>query len=80
MKKYGSIEEGKSADIILLDLNTEVTNPIGTVFSDIVYNTKGSNVVCTIINGKIVMEDRQIRGFDRSEVFYKCEKIIERIR
>ena len=26
--KYGSIEEGKSADIILLDLNTEVTNPI----------------------------------------------------
>lgn len=59
--KFGSIEEGKSADIILLDLNTEVTRPMGTVFSNIVYNTKGSNVTHTIINGKLVMEDRQIK-------------------
>jgi 5-methylthioadenosine/S-adenosylhomocysteine deaminase len=77
--RYGSIEEGKRADIILLDLNTEITNPQGTIFSDIVYNAKGSNVSHTIIDGKILMEDRQIEGIEKYEVFRKCERIINRI-
>ena len=78
-KKYGSIEEGKKADIILIDMDTEVMNPKGTIFSNIVYNTKGSNVSHTIINGKLLMEDRQLEGIDRYQVFHKCEDIINRI-
>jgi len=78
--KFGSIEEGKKADIILIDLNTEITNPKGTIFADIVYNTKGSNVSHTIINGKLLMEDRQIENIDKYKVFHKCEEIIERIK
>lgn len=77
--EIGSIEEGKKADIILLDLNTEVTNPTGTIFADIVYNAKGSNVSHTIINGKLLMEERQIRNIDKYKVFHKCKEIIERI-
>lgn len=77
--EIGSIEEGKKADIILIDLNTEITNPKGTIFADIVYNTKGSNVSHTIINGKLLMEDRQIENIDKYKVFRKCEEIIERI-
>lgn len=76
----GSIEEGKKADIILLDLNTEVTNPKGNIFADIVYNAKGSNVSHTIINGKLLMEDRQLVGINRYQVFQKCENIINRIK
>lgn len=79
-EQIGSIEEGKKADIILLDLNNEITNPQGTIFADIVYNAKGSNVSHTIINGKLLMEDRQIEGIDKYQIFDKCEKIIKRIR
>lgn len=75
----GSIEEGKKADVILLDLNTEITNPKGTIFADIVYNAKGSNVSHTIINGKLLMEDRQIDSVDKYQIFNKCEEIIRRI-
>ena len=75
-----SIQECKKADIILLDLNNEITNPQGTIFADIVYNAKGSNVSHTIINGKLLMEDRQIEGIDKYQIFDKCEKIIKRIR
>lgn len=78
-KEIGSIEEGKKADIILIDLNTEITNPIGSIFSDIVYNAKGSNVSHTVINGKLLMEDREVKDIDKYKIFKKCEEIIKRI-
>lgn len=52
----------------------------GNVFSDIVYNAKGSNVNTTIINGKIVMENREINGIDIDKIYKKCEEIIKRIQ
>lgn len=79
-EQIGSVEEGKKADLILIDLNTEITNPKGTIFADIVYNAKGSNVSHTIINGKLLMEDRQVEGIDKYQIFDKCEDIIRRIK
>lgn len=52
--EIGSIEVGKKADMILIDLDTPVTSPINDIFADIVYNVKGYNVITTIIDGKIV--------------------------
>lgn len=78
-KEIGSLEEGKFADIIILDLNSVVTNPINNLFSQIVYNAKGNNVNTTIINGNILMEDRKILH-DEKEIFEKCENIINRIK
>ncbi|MDE5831227.1 MAG: hypothetical protein K2H53_06505 [Clostridia bacterium] len=43
------------------------------------YNTKGSNVSHTIINGEVLMEDREIKNIDKYEIFRKCEEIIDRI-
>lgn len=60
-EKIGSIRENKKADIIILDTNTEVMQPINDIFSDIVYNAKGTNVETTIVNGKILMENRKIK-------------------
>lgn len=75
----GSIEVGKRADLIIIQLNDVVTNPINDVFSDIVYNAKGTNVITTIINGKILMEDRKIFQ-DENEIYCKCKDIIDRIK
>ena len=54
--KIGSIEEGKKADIILVDIHSTLTTPINDLIAELVYNIKGSNVKTTIINGKIVMD------------------------
>ncbi len=78
-KNIGSIEEGKCADIIIVNLDTSVTKPINNIFADIVYNAKGTNVETTIINGKIVMENRMINCLNEGEIYDKCEKIIKRI-
>ena len=77
--KIGSLQEGKIADIIILNLNDVVTNPVNDIISDIVYNAKGTNVETTIVNGNILMENRKIKK-DEKEVFEKCREIMERIR
>ena len=79
-KEIGTIEEGKVADLFILDLNTETCEPCGNIFSDIVYNAKGSNVLTTIINGKIIMENREIKGVSKQRIYEKCSEIIERIQ
>lgn len=75
----GTIEEGKSADIIIVDLGTVTTTPVNNIFAEIVYNVKGTNVQTTIINGKIVMEDRIIKGTNEEKIYEKCEEIIKKI-
>lgn len=77
--KIGSVEEGKNADLIIIDLETTMTEPINDVFSNIVYNVKPTNVKTTIINGKIVMEDRKINGINEKEIYNRCNSIINRL-
>ncbi|MBR2659069.1 amidohydrolase [Candidatus Saccharibacteria bacterium] len=77
--EIGSVEEGKSADIIIVDLSTPVCQPVGNVFSDLVYNAKGSNVCMTIINGKVVMRDGVVEGCALKTNYKKCADIIARI-
>ena len=48
-----------------------MTEPINDVFSNIVYNVKPNNVVTTIINGKVVMEDRKIKGTNEKVIYEK---------
>lgn len=76
----GTIEEGKSADLIVLNLDTITTTPINNIFSEIVYNVKGTNVETTIINGKIVMENRIVKETNEKEIYEKCNEIIKRIK
>lgn len=77
--EIGSIEEGKAADIIMVDLKTPVCQPVGNVFSDLVYNAKGTNVTMTMINGKVVMKDGKVGDIDMNALYEKCAEIIERI-
>lgn len=75
-RKIGSIEENKLADIIIINPNTEQMQPINDIFADLVYNAKGSNVETTIVNGKILMENRKLNFCDEKNIFDECDKII----
>ena len=80
-RKTGTIEQGKLADIIIVNLEAPVTRPINDVFSQIVYNVKGTNVETTIVNGKILMENRKLTiNVNEIEIIKKCEEIIKRIK
>ena len=77
--KVGSIEIGKRADIIILDLDTVLTKPVNNIISEIVYNVKGSNVCTTIVDGNILMEDRKLTKNIENDVALKCDNIIKKI-
>lgn len=79
-KEYliGSISENKLADLILLDLSDVLSQPINDIFSDIVYNAKGTNIETTIINGKIVMENRHLSGLNEFDIINKCKSILSK--
>lgn len=73
----GSIDEGKLADLIILDLSDVILQPINDIFSDIVYNAKGTNVLTTIVGGNILMENRKLNNINEDEIIKKCKNILE---
>jgi 5-methylthioadenosine/S-adenosylhomocysteine deaminase len=60
----GSIEAGKQADIILVDMNQPHLTPLYNCYSQLVYAARGADVKTSIINGKIIMKDRQLLTID----------------
>ncbi|MBN4081627.1 amidohydrolase [bacterium AH-315-C07] len=66
--KIGSIEKGKRADIILIDLNHERVLPMYDPYSHIVFAMNGTEVDTSIVDGKIIMENRELRTIDESKV------------
>ncbi len=63
-KLIGSIEVGKQADIILIDMNQPHLTPLYNCYSQLVYAARGADVKTSIINGRVVMKDRQLRTID----------------
>jgi 5-methylthioadenosine/S-adenosylhomocysteine deaminase len=60
----GSIEAGKQADIILVDMNQPHLTPLYNCYSQLVYAARGADVRTSIINGRIVMKERQLLTID----------------
>jgi 5-methylthioadenosine/S-adenosylhomocysteine deaminase len=64
----GTIEAGKRADLILLDLNKVHNQPINDVFSQIVHCAKASDVRTVIVNGEILLRDGQLTRHDEGQI------------
>ena len=73
--KIGSLEVGKQADIIILDLQQAHLQPSYDIYSTLVYNTSGDDVVDSIINGKFVMLNRQLLTINEADVIRKVQEI-----
>lgn len=73
--RIGSLEVGKQADLILLDLSSPHLVPCYDPFSLIVYSAQGSDVHSVMIEGRWVVEDRKIMTFDLPEVLEKVNRL-----
>jgi len=74
-KLIGSVETGKKADIILVDMNQPHLTPLYNCYSQLVYATRGADVKTSIIDGRIVMKDRQLRTIDLQSAIKNVRKI-----
>ena len=78
--KTGSLEIGKQADIIIIDLHQPQLVPLYHPYSHIVYAMNGSEVNTSIINGKVVMENRKLTTIDEEDVMEKARVIASQIK
>ncbi|HDH43816.1 MAG TPA: N-ethylammeline chlorohydrolase, partial [Thermococcus sp.] len=76
----GVIKEGALADVVIFDFNTPHLRPIVNVISHIVYSANGNDVEATIVNGKIVMLDREVLAIEEEKVLDKVQKIVDELR
>ncbi|MFC1488673.1 amidohydrolase family protein [Thermodesulfobacteriota bacterium] len=70
----GSLEKGKKADIIVIDTHKPHLTPLYNEASHLVYAAKGSDVRHSIINGKVVMEDRKLLTLDLEEIIARSRE------
>ena len=61
----GTIEVGKRADLVLVDVDTVHNQPVNDIFSQIVHCAKAGDVRTVIVDGEVLMRDRE---FVRSDV------------
>lgn len=82
-KEVGTLEIGKRADIILIDMNKPHLQPIHNVESLLAYSVNGADVDTTIVNGKVLMKNRKLMTIDEDEllkqVTVRAKRIVEGI-
>jgi 5-methylthioadenosine/S-adenosylhomocysteine deaminase len=69
----GTIEVGKQADLILVDVETIHNQPVNEIFSQVVHCAKASDVRTVMIVGKIVMRDRQLTALDEKKILAEAK-------
>ena len=82
--KIGTLEEGKRADVIVVDLQQPKAQPVYAVESALVYAASGSAVTDTIVDGKILMRNRKVLTVDVAMAVAKAKewrvKILESLK
>jgi 5-methylthioadenosine/S-adenosylhomocysteine deaminase len=76
----GSLEVGKKADLIVLDMDQPHLTPVYNPISHLVYTARGSDVVHSVINGRVVMRDRQLTTLDEQAILSEMAGIGTAVR
>ncbi|HEB49272.1 MAG TPA: amidohydrolase [Desulfobulbus sp.] len=76
----GSLEPGKKADCIVLDLDQPHLTPVYHPVSHLVYAARGSDVTDSVIGGRLVMEERRLLTLDEPAILARMQEVAARIR
>ncbi len=78
-KDIGSLEVGKKADIIILNLQSPHLQPVYNIVSQLVYSATGADVRDVIIDGQLVMQNRRLLTLDEETILEKTQEMKEKI-
>ena len=79
-KTIGSLEIGKKADIIALDLKHPSFHPFYNPISNMVYTALGNEVSFVMCEGKVLMENYQLKTLDEQKVLKESELFAEKVK
>ncbi|MTC60252.1 amidohydrolase family protein [Providencia rustigianii] len=78
--KLGSLEIGKLADIIVVDTKSPNMVPMYSPYAALVYGANGSNVRHTIVDGNILMEERNVLTVDEKNIIKDAQQFADNVR
>lgn len=78
-KEIGSIETGKRADLVIVDLDDLNQTPYYNIYSDLVYSAKAGDVNTVIVEGKVLMRDRRLLTLNEATIKADARRYRERI-
>ncbi|WP_352418647.1 amidohydrolase [Proteiniborus sp.] len=73
-KEVGTIEVGKKADIIIIDLNKPHFYPRYNLVASLAYSAQASDVETVIVDGKVLMENYELKTVDLEKVIFNAER------
>jgi len=80
--QIGSLEPGKKADLIILNLKAPhmtpiISRPVRNIAPNIVYSARGDEVEAAIIDGKVVMKEGRVLTMDEEQVIAEAQRAAE---
>ena len=74
------IEEGKLADIVMIDVNKPNMQPLNTFINNLVYSATKTNVKLTMVDGKVLYEDGKFFiNEDENYIYKKCNELLKNL-
>jgi 5-methylthioadenosine/S-adenosylhomocysteine deaminase len=77
--RIGSLEAGKRADVVIIDLQLPRVQPVYAVESAIVYAASGSAVSTTIVDGRILMRNGKLLTVDEKAAMAKAKEYRDKV-
>ncbi len=77
--RLGSLEPGKRADLIVVDVGAPRLHPMFDAVSHLVYAAKGADVRHSVIEGRVVMRDRRLLTLDEPAVLAESDRYREQV-
>jgi 5-methylthioadenosine/S-adenosylhomocysteine deaminase len=78
-KEIGSLEPGKKADVIVLDMWRPEWIPNYSEVQNLVYSADGRSVETVYIDGKLVMDAGKVLTVDEDEIIARCMELSDRL-
>jgi 5-methylthioadenosine/S-adenosylhomocysteine deaminase len=77
--EIGSLEPGKRADIIILNMWSPEWIPNYSEVQNLVYSADGRSVETVYVNGRLIMDDRKVLTVDENEIIGRCMMLSEKL-
>ena len=75
--QIGSLEAGKKADLILIDLNKPHFYPLNMYVDKVTYFANGNDVDTVIVDGQILMQNREVLTVNEQDILDAAQEQIE---
>src|SRR6185436_4653909 len=79
-RQIGSLEKGKRADVIVVGMSAARQTPLYDPISHLVYVTRGDDVRTTVVNGRVLMREREMLTLDQAAILAEARGWAEKVK